>query len=234
MPWHWGWFSVFSKHGGSGAAARLFYHSPAIPRIVSRINHTCFPSSAMPWNERSRWSIWGMVHIVLPSYGCPIFVSCFSPNTSCSIRFRHPRWMCVTFFFTFPCAYLANAFFQVWISITAYLHFMCQSSQDKKSLADRIGKCNFYRFRNYLVDINFTLQQQNSHQCLCVTIRCLRHFLYLLGVKLDFSYILSVRYSQTRTRLWVSLRSVWRIGIVNFGEFTTYLSCSYVTLLEKF
>ena len=134
----------------------------------------------------------------------------------------------------FSCAYLANAFFQVWISITAYLHFMCQSSQDKRSLADRIGKWDFYRFRNYLVDINFTLQQQNSHQCLCVTIRCLRHFLYLLGVKLDFSYILSVRYSQTRTRLWVSLRSVWRIGIVNFGEFTTYLSCSYVTLLEKF
>ena len=143
VPWHRGWFPIFAKHAGSGSAARLFYHSPAIPRIVSRINRTCVSSSAMPWNERSRWSIWGMVYVLFNCYVVTdiwFFVSCFFSNTSCSIRFPHPRWMCVTFFLSFPCnLFCWCIILQVWISITAYLHFICQSSQDK-GLAERIGK----------------------------------------------------------------------------------------------
>ena len=148
VPWHWGWFSIFSKHTGSGAAARLFYHTLAIPGIVSRINCTCVPSSAMPWNERSRWSFWGMVNVLFNCYLVTdiwfLFFSCLFPNCSCSIRFRLPRWMCVKFFFSFPCNLLCWWIFQVWISITAYLHFICQSSQDKKGLAERIGEWGFY------------------------------------------------------------------------------------------
>ena len=145
MPWHWGWISILSKHAGSRAAARFFYHSPAIPRIVSRVNYTCVPSFAMPWNERSRWSIRGMVNVL---------INCYLVTDIWFLFYVSSRMLVAWFasailsecWWKFPSTLYLFCWriIQVWISITAYLHFICQLSQDKNSLAERIGEWDFF------------------------------------------------------------------------------------------
>lgn len=93
VPWHWRWFPVFFKHTGSGGAARIFYHPPALPWIIGGTNRTYIPPSTMRWNQRSWWSIWGMN--LLDCHSLYWFLLHFFPDGSCSMRFRQFRWMCV-------------------------------------------------------------------------------------------------------------------------------------------